>query len=303
MTTAKIPPSFAEFLRIEEEQLAAQLRAVRAAITHSGEKGRGLEQQAIALLRRFLPAEYGLATGFIACAAKSGDGFAVGISPQIDIIIYDAVRGGSLMDLGSCQVFPLESVFGTVEVKATLYDELPGMYKHSASVRSMQTRHYVIHPNVQVDPLAQYTSKVRALAGMGPDPVYEAIATGSMMQHFPAPSSVTISDWLRVRSFAIAFEYDRQQAFKADAARNRIEGCFTDPGHFHGILVPGTCMAWNANASVDAAMKGKAAIDTKDTLAKFRHRMLNALASFPRPAGNMSLDLRPYFGGAVEVGP
>jgi hypothetical protein len=100
--------------RVEEESLIARLDAVRAAIDHAGEKGRGLEHEVARLVGSFLPRQYGVATGFVAFRGDSE----IHLSCQLDAIIYDSVRGGPLAKLGSCMVLPLKSALGYIEVKA-----------------------------------------------------------------------------------------------------------------------------------------------------------------------------------------
>lgn len=109
-------PNFLELNAIEESLLRAKLDAVRAAIAHAQEKGRALENGVRALLRSILPAEYGLSTGFVVFHTTKGPR----LSSQLDIIIYDAIRSGPIVSLETCDVFPLEAVYGYVEVKATL---------------------------------------------------------------------------------------------------------------------------------------------------------------------------------------
>ena len=109
-------PDFTKLTALEEVALAARLDAIRATITHGGEKGRALEQSVLLLLRDILPAEYGLSTGFVAYRADGE----IKLSRQLDIIIYDAVRTGPLARLTACDVFPLEAVYGYVEIKATI---------------------------------------------------------------------------------------------------------------------------------------------------------------------------------------
>jgi hypothetical protein len=75
-----------------------------------------LEHAVTALLREFLPAEYGLGNGFVVWLSPTGPR----LSRQLDIVIYDALRSGPLVRLSTCDVFPLEAVYGYVEVKATL---------------------------------------------------------------------------------------------------------------------------------------------------------------------------------------
>jgi hypothetical protein len=109
-------PDFAALSRIEENLLVAKLEATRLSISHAGEKGRALEHLVHDFLRDLLPAEYGLSTGFVVWLSPTGPQ----LSPQLDIIIYDAIRSGPLIRLNTCDVFPLEAVYGYMEVKASL---------------------------------------------------------------------------------------------------------------------------------------------------------------------------------------
>lgn len=108
--------AFEDFVEQEEKVLEARLRAARAVLTHPGEKGRSLEGVARNLLRDFLPAEYGLGTGFIAYLTPDGPK----LTEQLDIIIYDALRCGPIARLEGCEVYPLEAVYAYVEVKASI---------------------------------------------------------------------------------------------------------------------------------------------------------------------------------------
>ena len=95
--------------------MASRLDAARKVITHAGE-GASLEAEVNALLRTFLPAEYGLATGFVVHNTEAGPR----LTSQLDIIIYDVVRSGPIARPATCDVFPLEAVYAYVEVKASL---------------------------------------------------------------------------------------------------------------------------------------------------------------------------------------
>lgn len=100
-------PDFVALNRIEEGVLSARLEAIRKSISHAGEKGRALEAQVQRVLRDMLPSEYGLKTGFVVWNSPSG----LALSPQLDIIIYDAIRHSPLVHLESCDVLPLEAVY------------------------------------------------------------------------------------------------------------------------------------------------------------------------------------------------
>jgi hypothetical protein len=100
-------PDFSKLSALEEDVLAARLEAVRASISHGGEKGRALEFDVRQLLRGLLPPEYGLTTGFIASTTASGT---IELSSQLDIIVYDAIRHSPLIHLESWDVLPIEAV-------------------------------------------------------------------------------------------------------------------------------------------------------------------------------------------------
>lgn len=280
-------PDFAELLRVEERVLAAQLRAVRASLTHEPEKGRGLEQHALALLRRLLPAEYGLATGFVACAELTDDGgCTVRLSPQTDVIIYDAIRGAPIVDLGSCQVLPLECVYAAVEVKASLYASVPAVYRWSAAIRSLTTRHYLFDPEREVDPQDEAAAALQERL--------DGFLTVPVPFRPPVPRR-QVRKWHPVRCFALAFEYDSRQPFSLDAARERLSDAFVHPGHLHAVLVPDVCLLWNERADEDETRLGEVGGSKHMPLATFRDRLFDALANFPRLTVGATMDLRPYF--------
>ena len=109
-------PSFSKISLIEERGLLDKLQLARELISHPAEKGRSLEEEVAAILRTILPPEYGVGTGFVVFHGKQGPE----LSTQLDIIIYDAVRSGPLGRLAACEVYPIEGVYGYVEVKASI---------------------------------------------------------------------------------------------------------------------------------------------------------------------------------------
>lgn len=145
-------PRIDEFYAAEEEILRAKVQGMRAAITHAGEKGRSIEVDTMALLRNFLPSEYGLSTGFVAfhdeaCVTDATYDQAkdkIRLSSQVDIIIYDAIKCGPIIRLGACEVFPLESVYAYVEVKTSISskEDLVELMGQSERLRSMRVRLY-----------------------------------------------------------------------------------------------------------------------------------------------------------------
>ncbi len=163
-------PDFQEFTKAEEGVLRSKLRAIRATISYPGEKGESTEMEIMSLLRGFLPSEYGLSTGFIAyhptqCIVETeivengttaykytyvSEKDVLKLSSQLDIIIYDALRSGPIVRLGRCEVFPLEAVYGYVEVKTSVGKRkdkegktaIKKLLNQSNELRSMKVRMY-----------------------------------------------------------------------------------------------------------------------------------------------------------------
>ena len=150
-------PDFKECIHIEEELIAAKLRLIRSSISHPSEKGSAAEEHVIDFIRSLLPSEYGIGKGFITyhnnkCLKGKINKWeynsfedTIELSPQLDIVIYDALRGGPLIRLGDREVYPIENVFGYIEVKMRMdRKELFKCIKQSYILRKIQTKFYRI---------------------------------------------------------------------------------------------------------------------------------------------------------------
>ncbi len=85
-----------------------------AQINHAGSKGASREN----ILRSFLaegrlPAKYGLGSGEVVGRVRD-------TSKQCDVVVYDKLNGVTLLYDESSQVFPVDCVYGIIEVKSTL---------------------------------------------------------------------------------------------------------------------------------------------------------------------------------------
>lgn len=100
---------------------------------HQGEKGRFNENQIQKVLRRLLPKKMDIGTGFIACSDANRS-----ISAQQDIVIYDSLENVTLFHDEMFDIFPIESVYGTIEVKTTLnVSELEKSFTANRKMRDM----------------------------------------------------------------------------------------------------------------------------------------------------------------------
>jgi len=87
---------------------------ISAEIKHGGSKGTYRENAIKDFLSdRRLPSRYGIGSGEIVGPARN-------VSRQSDLVVYDRLNGIALIYDDDTQVYPIECVAGTVEVKSTL---------------------------------------------------------------------------------------------------------------------------------------------------------------------------------------
>lgn len=100
---------------------------------HDPELGRLNETHLVKLLRTYLPPKIGIGTGFIA-----GGGDSPQHSPQCDIILYDTLNNAPLYKSDAWSIYPIEMVYGVIEVKTTLTKrELEDAFVKCAKIRTM----------------------------------------------------------------------------------------------------------------------------------------------------------------------
>lgn len=270
-------PQFAELSRIEENLLQAKLDSVRASITHAGEKGRALENGVLSLLRSMLPAEYGLSTGFVVFHTDHGPR----LSSQLDIIIYDAIRSGPLISLETCDVFPLEAVYGYVEVKATLA---------SSSDEA---------ENLGDNSIEKCLTKSHELRCMK-DRWYWMPILDSPVKAGRVPSE-WIEGWPAIRSYVFAFEASDGVTKDLGRLAQRIANYsrkLGSPVHLHGVFIV------NHGFLYTIPVDGKIAPPddyfhvryTHDhPLLAFKTSLLLALARYPRTPQEWTPAVQQYF--------
>lgn len=250
-------PNFSKLSKIEEDSLIARLEATRQTISHAGEKGRALESEVGTLIKSFLPNEYGLSTGFIAYHTDNG----VDLSTQLDLIIYDALRGGPIARLGSCDVLPLEATYAYIEVKASLCstsDEAQEYGDNSIemcilknkSLRSMKRRLYY------------------AVTG--------AVTAGLVEK-----------DWMPIRSYVFAFEPSGNIAQNPELFAGRMHTFLkrTEAAHMHGVLVGGSSFYTTRGVNPAECQPEDfyhVEYTTDHLLSAFKWSLLHSLSRFPR---------------------
>lgn len=249
MPGRQIQPSLSEFYDKEEEQLGAKLEGLRVILSHAGEKGRALEYTVIDFFRNMLPTEYGLTCGFIA----SSDGSRITLSPQLDIVIYDAIRYAPLVTFGTCSVLPLEAVYGYIEVKATLNSSiLKEILTKNSIIRQMVNRNFWESDNCS-----------------------------------PPSTILRTVSWLPVRSFVFSFE----SRFGSGDLANKMQKILDSlpDSHLHGIFMvrkgffsPHDIHENPDRLDISDGYKRKPFFASRHALTALKIMLFKCLATFPR---------------------
>jgi len=255
---SEINPEFAALTGIEETALVARLEAVRKTISHAGEKGRSLETELMNLIRSFLPAEYGLSTGFVASIGPNG----LILSSQLDIIIYDALRAGPIARLGSCEILPLEATYACIEVKASLVST------------SDQAKKYAEN---SIETCIQKSSALRAFK--------------NRYYYAPEPNTTTKSKVIgmpsiSLRTFIFAYEAAGDVAQDPSRFAERISqfSRTTGDAHLHGVYVGGSAYYASIASEANTPPENRYRIRFRNDhlLASFKWGLIHSLARFPR---------------------
>jgi hypothetical protein len=103
------------FASIQEKMLLEYKEA--ALLSHPGDKGTAREGVLRAFLKDkgYLPARFAVSVGSSHVISSTGHS-----SDQMDLIIYDAMNSPRLFAMSDIQYFPVECVYGVVEVKSNL---------------------------------------------------------------------------------------------------------------------------------------------------------------------------------------
>ena len=120
-----------DIIKTNSEMLEAKLESSRL-YEHNGMKGTCREEDLINVIRDCLPECYGLKSGQIFDQNNN-------ISNQIDVVIYDSVFSNYFKRDSSASLFPVESVYGTIEVKSMLHNDSFDMaIENIKSVRTLK---------------------------------------------------------------------------------------------------------------------------------------------------------------------
>lgn len=139
-------PSIRSYYSALQEQFKLQSHVLTDVLPHAGERGRNDEERFREFLGRILPRKYSVGSGFVVCSDTS-----VAVSSQTDVVLYDEFHNSPLHKELAAHVYPVEIVYGTVEVKGRLEKrDLPKIVDDIAKMRALGAhRYYVSYGGVQ----------------------------------------------------------------------------------------------------------------------------------------------------------
>ena len=227
---------------------ALESRVLTASLPHRGERGRNDEERFRFFLTKVLPRRFSVGTGFLVCSNPT-----VPPSGQIDTVIFDEIYNSPLHREFAAYVFPIEMVYGTIEVKGLLKssDLVPTLHSIARVRQLAKEKQYVVYGSTSLEP------------GHPDQPVVAAIP---------------ITDKLSPRSYIFAY----------DAAWKSLDG-FTKalkrallkvPGaHVHGVII--LSKEWFAYQVPYTDNDRRVEHHKDNSLMRFVHKMMHDIGSFP----------------------
>ncbi|MHC4520915.1 MAG: DUF6602 domain-containing protein, partial [Planctomycetota bacterium] len=226
-------------------------------LTHRGERGRNEEERLRHFLRQVFPQRFGLGTGFI--VSGNPDAHA---SNQTDIIISDQYMNSPIHRELAAEVYPIETVLATIEVKGTLSsekDEKTGKTDLGSTLESI--------------------SIVRKLAN---DKQYISYKSVQKKGHPAGHRVITkrvLKSTLPPRSFLFAYHTDQWK--NINTLGDYIKRCLLDHmgAHLHGVVV--LDKDWFFEQESYTGNERRVFRKSGDCLLKFTNALLHGIQSMP----------------------
>jgi hypothetical protein len=149
-------PTIKSYYAALQEQFKLQSRVLTDVLPHAGERGRNDEERFREFLGRILPRKYSVGSGFVVCSDTS-----VPPSSQTDVVLFDEFHNSPLHRELTAHIYPVEIVYGTVEVKGRLEKrDLAKVVEDITKMRALgKHRYYMAYGSVQ-KPNAQPRTRV-----------------------------------------------------------------------------------------------------------------------------------------------
>ncbi len=242
--------------------LKLQSHILTGAIPHRGERGKNDELRLRDFLQRVLPRRFSVGSGFLVCSdppSKAG--------PQTDLIIYDNLHNSPLCPEIASEVYPIEMVYATIEVKGSLdkgKEQLQKALEDVAAIRSLAQKKYYV----------EYNSVPRR-----PDVPDQRVVQ---------PSEHGVS--LPPRSFL--FAYEGRSLGTIDDFRDALEAALTEhkDAHLHGVVVldQDWFLAQEAFSEPPTVQAHR-----ENALLRFVSRLIHTMASMPMAPASIDRYMLP----------
>lgn len=239
-------PSIRNYYSALQKQFRLQSSILTDVLPHSGDRGRNNEERLREFLSRILPKKYSVGSGFVVCSEPS-----VPVSSQTDVVLFDEFHNSPIHRELASHVYPVEMVYGTVEVKGRLEKrDLKKICEDIAKIRALGEYRYYI--------------KYRAVAKSDAQPT--KLVVGQTEHHSGVPP----------RAFVFAYEQRGWQTLSEflDSLR---EAAREIPAHIHGLAVLDS--DWYVTQEAYAEDSPKYQATEGDALLNFVNGMLHSIGS------------------------
>lgn len=152
---------------------------ISSQVTHRGSKGRIREREVIKeYLEKYLPGNIGIANG--ECISTDGT-----VSPECDIILYEKNTTPYLIHTDGYQVFPIECVYGVIEIKSKLDKaQLKDSINKITKIKSMPKTAYEAQKGDVVHSTSIYGKKWDYFPTIGMIFSFDSIEMETLKKHF-----------------------------------------------------------------------------------------------------------------------
>jgi len=241
-----------------QDQFRLQSAVLTDVLPHSAERGRNNEERFREFLGRILPKRYSVGSGFIICSEPS-----VPVSGQTDVVLFDEFHNSPIHRELTSHVYPVEMVYGTVEVKGRLQrSDLKKICQDIAKVRALGKHRYYLR--------------------------YGQVAKSAKQPEIQVVGKHELHSGLPPRSFVFAYE---QRSWKniSDFVQSLREVARDTPAHIHGFAILDS--DWYVTQEAFAKDPPQYHASEGDALLKFVNEMLHSIGSI----GMMQMSIDRYY--------
>lgn len=242
------PPGTKAYYEALRRIFELESRVLTASLPHRGERGRNDEERFRSFLTKVLPRRFSVGTGFLVCSNP-----AVPPSGQIDTVIFDEIYNSPLHRELAAYIFPIEMVYGIVEVK--------GLLKSSDLVPTLQS-----------------IARVRQLAKEKQYVVYGSTSIGQDRPDQLVVAAIPITDKLAPRAYIFAYDAAWKNLDKFTNALKRAL-LKVPEAHVHGVIV--LSKEWFACQLPYTGNERRIEHYKDNSLMRFVHKMMHDIGSFP----------------------